>query len=130
MRAVRFFFIGLIGTGAYVLIGYSLIWSGMHVILAHVIATALSLIVSYTVQKTFTFKVNGMHRRMGPRFLIATAALVLTQLTLVTCLKHLDVQSELILVASTLFYPPASFLVHNFWTFKTGNATEENSPSI
>ncbi|MEQ3650110.1 GtrA family protein [Hyphomonas sp.] len=129
MRAVRFFFVGLIGTGAYVLIGYSLIWSGMPVLMAHVIATALSLLVSYSAQKTITFRVNGMHRRMGPRFVIATAALVLTQLALVACLKHFHVQSELILAASTLFYPPASFLVHNFWTFKTGNAADQTSAS-
>ncbi|KDA00700.1 GtrA family protein [Hyphomonas oceanitis] len=117
LRAVRFFFVGLVGTGAYALIGYSLILSGMAVIIAHIIASVISLMVSYMAQKIVTFRVRGQHQRMGPRYAISTAVLIAAQFILVCILKFFCFENEIILAVNILFVPPASFLIHNFWTF-------------
>lgn len=117
-RVITFLIVGLAGTAAYAIIGYSMIALGADVMVAHIAASVLSLIFSYLAQKIVTFKVRGMHRRIGPRYAIATAILLVLQVIIVGILNALDVQDTFNLLAIILFVPPASFLIHNFWTFK------------
>lgn len=117
-RVVRFAIVGIVGTLLYAVLAFGLEHGGVQVFWAHVTASAISLTGSYLGQKIFTFQIRGQHRQMGPRFLIATAFLVATQSALVYSLDLAGVDAGLVLLASTFYYPPASFLLHTFWTFQ------------
>lgn len=117
-KVIRFAIVGLLGTIVYALIAFAMTRSGLPIITAHTVALIVSLIVSYTGQKIFTFGIRGENRRLGPRFFLATGAIVIVQYVLVISLSYAQLSSDLIVLISTLYYPPTSFLVHNFWTFK------------
>lgn len=115
---MRFAAVGVCATAIYFFLGLALIKAHVPLLWAHVIAYVVSIVFSYVGQKIFTFGVRGGHRRMGPRFLAATAVLAATQFVLVTVLKHGGAADILTLAASTVYYPIASFFVHTFWTFR------------
>lgn len=117
-KVVRFGLVGLLGTLLYAGLAFGLEHAGLPVLWAHIIASAISLIASYMGQKIFTFGVRSQHREMGPRFALATAGLVTVQSVLVFGLSRAAVDPQLVLTASTVFYPPSSFLIHTFWTFR------------
>lgn len=117
-RVLRFGLVGVLGTLLYAGVAFGLERAGLPVFSAHVLASAISLAASYVGQKIFTFNVRGQHRKMGFRFAVATAGLVAVQSTIVFVLSRSDVPPQLVLLAGTLFYPPASFLIHTFWTFR------------
>lgn len=117
-RVVRFAIVGVAGTLLYASLAFGLEFSGVQVFFAHAVASGISLAASYLGQKIFTFGIRGQHRQMGTRFAVATALLVATQSILVLSLDHAGIDPSIVLLASTLFYPPASFLLHTFWTFR------------
>lgn len=117
-RAVRFGAVGFAATAVYFFAGMALVETGLHVVAAHVIAFAAGFLVSYFGQKRFTFRIRGRHRDAGPRFAIATAVLVAAAFLLVLALDALGVPPRWTIVANTVFYPMASFLLHNAWTFR------------
>lgn len=123
-RVVRFAIVGVAGTLLYATLAFGLEYGGVPVFWAHIVASAISLAASYLGQKIFTFQIRGQHRQMGTRFLIATALLVATQSALVYVLDRAGVEARLVLMASTLYYPPASFLLHTFWTFQVRRALQ------
>ena len=123
-QTVRFAAVGVCATALYFFLGLTLVRTFTPLFWAHWIAYAVSIVFSYIGQKIFTFGVRGEHRRMGPRFMTATAVLAATQFGLVAILKQAGAADILTLGASTLYYPIASFFVHTFWTFRTTtNAT-------
>lgn len=119
VRTLRFLFVGLAGTAIYAGFAFGLAGAGVQVLWSHSIAYIISILASYFGQKVFTFQIRGNHSRNGPRFVIATIALAVTQFALVAALNVARVPETWTLLASTLFYPPASFMVHTFWTFRT-----------
>jgi putative flippase GtrA len=119
VQTLRFLVAGLAGTAIYAGCAFGLAGAGVSVLWAHSIAYIASILASYFGQKIFTFQIRGDHRRNGPRFVIATIALAATQFALVAGLNAARLPETWTLLASTLFYPPASFLVHTFWTFRT-----------
>lgn len=118
-RVMRFAAVGVMATLMYAALAFGLEASGMAVFHAHGIASGISLIASYLGQKIFTFGVRSQYRKTGLRFAAATAFLVCAQTAIVLLLDQFGSSPGLILLTSTLFYPPASFLLHNFWTFRT-----------
>lgn len=117
-KMLRFGLVGVLGTLLYAGLAFGLQHGGIPVFWAHVFASAISLAASYAGQKVFTFGVRGQHRAMGLRFAIATAGLVTVQSALVFALSRCGLPAHQVLLASTLYYPPASFLTHTFWTFR------------
>ncbi|MEM9150719.1 MAG: GtrA family protein, partial [Cyanobacteria bacterium P01_F01_bin.3] len=103
----------------YAVISFAGVFFGLSAVMAHIIAYAISVAVSYFGQKSYTFGIQSQHRQFGPKFIIATAFLAGSQFLLVYGLAtYSTLQDYFILSLSTLYYPPASFLVHTFWTFK------------
>ncbi len=117
-KVIRFGLVGVLGTLLYAGLAFGLEHAGLAVFWSHIISSAISLCASYLGQKRFTFGVRGQHREMGLRFILATAGLVTAQSLLVFALSKAGVEARLVLLASTLFYPPSSLLVHTFWTFR------------
>jgi len=124
-RVLRFAAVGVMATLLYAALAFGLEASGLAVFHAHIIASGISLIASYLGQKIFTFGVRNQYRKTGVRFAAATALLVCTQSAIVLLLDRYGVSPGLVLLTSTLFYPPASFLIHNFWTFRTARTAAQ-----
>ena len=118
-KLMRYGLVGVICTLIYLLIGYAGTLAGLGVGLSHTIAVIISLIASYVGQKVFTFRVSDQHARYGTRFLIATGGIVLAQFVLVFALREAGIAPLLIFLASSLFYPVASLILHWSWTFRT-----------
>ena len=118
IQLARFLVVGLAGTAAYLVLAFLLRSTGIAVFWSHAVASAISLAVSYFGQKIFTLGIAGDHARRGARFLAATALLVVVQSLLVIGLDAARAPDHIIFLASTAFYPPASYLIHTFWTFR------------
>lgn len=124
IRTARFVLVGIGGTVIYAACAYGMLFASAPIMTAHIVAFGVSLLASYLGQKIFTFGIRGNNRRNLPRFAIATAAIALVQLVLVAGLEHAGIDPKLTLLVSALYYPPASFLVHNLWTFRTDNGAK------
>ncbi|MEP0313258.1 GtrA family protein [Hyphomonas sp.] len=118
LEILRFGLVGLAGTAIYAAVAYCLSWNEVPVLYAHIVASVVSLVVSYIGQKKFTFRVRGGHRRVGARFIIGTAIVVAGQSFVVWLLDLLGLTPNLTLLAGILFYPLASYIIHSFWTFR------------
>jgi putative flippase GtrA len=119
VRTARFVLVGIAGTLIYAVCAYGMLFSNLSVLTAHIIAYGVSLLASYIGHKIFTFGIRGDNRRNLFRFVTATAVIALVQLGLVAGLEHARIDPKLTLLISTFYYPLASFLVHNLWTFRT-----------
>lgn len=115
---VRFVVMGLVSTATYFLTALGATRLGASVEHAHIIGLGISLAVSYYGQKVFTFRIDGNHKRHGPRFLIATGIIILMQFILVIALKQLGLTPVWIFLTSSAFYPVASLIIHWSWTFR------------
>lgn len=119
VKTLRFVIVGVTSTVIYAACAYGMLFSNSSVLIAHLVAYGVSLLTSYIGQKIFTFGIRGDNRRNLPRFMTATGAIALVQLALVAGLEHARIDPKVTLLVSTLYYPPASFVVHNLWTFQT-----------
>lgn len=117
-KLMLFIIIGLMSTATYYLIAVGSARAGLSVSIAHITGLSISLVVSYLGQKKFTFDAHGKHRRYGPRFLAATGLIVLLQFALVMLLASFGLTPAVIFLASSIFYPVASFILHWGWTFR------------
>lgn len=115
---MRFAAVGVAGTLLYAVLAFGFNAGGLPIMVSHGVASALSLIASYFGQKLITFRISGEHVKRGSRFFVATALLVTVQSTMVFVLDRVGVPQNLTLLISTLYYPPASYLIHTFWTFR------------
>lgn len=129
MQLLRFLIVGLAGTALYALLAFGLIWIAAPLFLSHAIASVISLIASYFGHKSFTFQIAGDHARRGPRFILATVMLVTAQSGLVLLLDRFGLDPNLTIAASTLFYPPSSYLLHTLWTFRRSEPVQINNAS-
>lgn len=120
-QLARFILVGLSGTLVYAGVAYGLLWNGADTIIAHAAGTAISLAVSYLGQKIFTYQIAGRHKEAGVRFIAATAIVMTAHAALVFLLNSAGINANLVLLAGILFYPPASYLIHTFWTFRLRN---------
>jgi putative flippase GtrA len=123
-RILRFLIVGGTATAVYFGLALAASSAGLAVEISHLIAFAVSIVVSYFGQKLFTFRVQGEHARNVTRFAIATAGISTLQFLLVAGLNAVRIDRVLIFLASSAFYPAASFLVHSYWTFRQPAKTD------
>ncbi|MEM6549702.1 MAG: GtrA family protein [Pseudomonadota bacterium] len=121
-KVMRFGIVGISATALYFALAWSMHRAGLVVEVASLIAQIISLIYSYYAQKRFTFGVAGEHKRFGPRFFVATLAILASAQTLVWFLDEQGVAATHTLLINSIYYPAASFLVHTFWTFAKPDA--------
>lgn len=72
-RFTRFGLTGVMTNGALYLTFLAMIWAMVPPMLASALAYALGLALSYVVNRSWSFRSTGSHRREVPRFLIAYA---------------------------------------------------------
>ncbi|ACT60872.1 GtrA family protein [Hirschia baltica] len=117
-KLIRFVLVGGVNTLLYLGLAIGFHEFGLSLDLSHALALFLSLVTSYLGHKIFTFEVKGQHKKSGFRFVIATILIMLTQYGLIVLLKQTHLAANLILLASSAYYPISSFIIHNCWTFR------------
>jgi putative flippase GtrA len=119
--ALRFIVVGLAATVTYAVCAIALNRSlgELGAVKIHLIAFAVSLLVSYLGHHQFTFSLRGRHEFYLPRFVFVTACLLLasTAMTYV-CDRVLRFDATAIAVGVSIFYPIASYLANLLWTFR------------
>ena len=124
---MRFGIIGVCATGVYYVTALLGLRAQLTVEISHVLAFAVSIVVSYLGQKMFTFRVRGEHRRSAWRFAIATGVIAGTQFLVVLGLQKLALDPAVLFAISSVYYPIASFFVHSFWTFRSKSGVAKPS---
>lgn len=117
---IRFGIIGAVNTALGLGLYYGLVFLGVHYILSHIIANAIGIFVSYSLNSRFTFKQTNANK--AKQIIKVYAAYGITFL-LGTSLLYLMVDvigiSELIAPLINLcFTVPTNFLLNKFWVFK------------
>ena len=127
-QILRFLVVGGTATSVYFFLALAGVGAGLSVEAAHILAFAVSIVVSYFGQKLFTFRVQGEHVRNVARFAIATAGISILQFLCVIGLNAMHLDKVLIFLASSVIYPVSSFIVHSTWTFRQTRA--ERRPAM
>lgn len=117
--AIAYGIVGVFNT----IFGYSMMFGFTFIGIMPEISNALSygiaLIVSYLLNKKFTFRSNRNHRQDFTRFAIASAiAYVANLLTLIVVHRILLWNEYISLVISSFVYVIIGYLLHRFWTFR------------
>jgi putative flippase GtrA len=116
----RFGAVGLIATVSYFAItaglGHSAI--GFDPVVAHVLGTSASLLVSYAGHHRFTFRADGAHAFYLPRFLLVTGILFLLSTAAMAFGRYgLGLDHTLVTAGIAVGYPIMSYLLNALWTF-------------
>jgi putative flippase GtrA len=117
---LRFAIVGTFSAITYLVVSLGLSNSHFHLALwvASLAGFAVSFFVSYFGHLFFTYRAAPDHVFHGPRFVLATLALMLTFSVLSQVLAAYcnlgRVWSNLLVV---VLFPPCSFLLHTFWSF-------------
>jgi putative flippase GtrA len=121
---LRFALVGSLATITYLVVSLSFSNSRFHLMpwAASLAGFAISFAVSYFGHLFFTYRAEPDHVFYGPRFALATLALILIFSALSQVLAtdfNLGRLWSNVLVAG--LFPPCSFLLHTFWSFAARN---------
>lgn len=118
-RTVRFGIVGVSATLSYLLITGGLeYFTALPSALINVIGLAGSLALSYAGHYYFTFEASSGHGRKGPLFLAVTVVIVLGAMALQHAIQLMAGSPYFSYLAVTIYYPVASFVLHNLVTFR------------
>ena len=119
-RLLRFAFVGGLATATYLVVSLGLSISSFRLApwVASLAGFAVSFLVSYFGHLFFTYRAEPDHVFYGPRFALATLALILIFSALSQVLAaHFDLGRFWSNVLVAGLFPPCSFLLHTFWSF-------------
>lgn len=118
-RTVRFGIVGVSATLSYLLITGGLEYlTALPPALINLIGLAGSLLLSYAGHYYFTFGETAGHGRKGPLFLVVTGVIVLGSMVVQHLVQLAAGSPYLSYLAVTVYYPVASFVLHNLVTFR------------
>lgn len=118
-RTVRFGIVGISATLSYLLITGGLEYvTALPPALINLVGLAGSLLLSYAGHYYFTFEATTGHGRKGPLFLGVTALIVLGSMAVQHLVELLAGSPYVSYLAVTVYYPVASFVLHNLVTFR------------
>lgn len=93
--------------------------AGMRPVWASNIGFALSVVVSYTLQKWWVFASAARHRTTVPKFLIATCAALLLNTVVVTGgTEVFSVHYVVVQMIALVLIPVSNYLINSLWTFR------------
>jgi putative flippase GtrA len=92
---------------------------GMRPVWASSIGFALSVLVSYSLQKWWVFASGSRHRSAIPKFLVATCvALLLNAAVIAIGTDVLHVHYVAVQVVALVLIPVSNYLINSLWTFR------------
>ncbi|MDD6181098.1 MAG: GtrA family protein [Desulfovibrionaceae bacterium] len=118
-RLVRYFFVGGLATGVYMLAGIVFDWLWpQHTLTANTLAFCVAFIVSYAGQRYLTFTSStATAAQAGPRFLITQLAGLGLNTLIVAALLHLGVHYYICMPVASLLVPLAMYPIQKRWAF-------------
>ena len=111
--------VGIINTIVGYGIMFGLTFMGVMPEVANALGYGIAFIVSYLLNRRFTFQSKHTHRRDFTRFVIAsTLAYITNLLTLIICYRILSWSEYISLIIASIVYVIVGYLLHKFWTFR------------
>lgn len=119
LRAGRFGLVGIAATLGYLALAAALEYlTAMPSALINAISLGASLLLSYLGHYHFTFASRASHVRKGTLFAVTTGVIVLSAVAVQALAERLTASPYASYLAVTLWYPAASFVLHNLVTFR------------
>jgi putative flippase GtrA len=119
-RLATFASVGAIATVAYGIIAESLVFFGLKLLWASLIAYAVSATWSYLGHKYFTFASSGKHVIEAPRFILTTGVGLLIAVGMPTLIAKLFGPSPYVAVLATcILVPIISFVASQRFVFRS-----------
>ena len=117
---LRFAVVGVFGTAAhYAVLGAFVEWAGVSVLLGTTAGFTVGALVSYVLNRRFTFASHVPHALALPKFLaVAVAGAVINWVVVAWLLAHLDVHYLLIQLFATGAVLVWNFVANSIWTFR------------
>ncbi|TLD95473.1 GtrA family protein [Helicobacter jaachi] len=111
--------VGVINTCVGYGIIFALIWCGLVPEVANVLGYIVGFIVSYFLNKTFTFASSSSHKRDLPRFAISMGVAYIVQLlAMMLSYRIFEWNVYLCQIVGGAFYVAVGFAMSRFWAFK------------
>lgn len=116
--ALKYGIVGIINT----LVGYSIMFglTFLQVIpeIANLCSYGLAFLLSYILNKNFTFHKKGAHKKHFSRFLIASGiAYIANLITLIICHRIFLWNEYIALIIASIVYVIVGYILHKVWTF-------------
>ena len=120
MELLRFAFVGVLNTAATLLVIYALMAAGANLYLANFIGYAVGLMISFTLNRRWTFRFGGRaDLRLARRFLLAVAASYCSNLLAVFLSLQGGLSPRFAQLAGMPVYTACFFLLTKFYVFPT-----------
>ena len=111
--------VGVINTIVGYGIMFGLTFMGVVPEIANALGYGIAFIVSYLLNKKFTFQSKHTHKRDFTRFVIASTLAYMANLSvLVVCYRILSWNEYIALIVASIVYVIIGYLLHKFWTFR------------
>lgn len=119
-EGIKYLCVGILNTCVGYGVIFLLVWCGMMIEVANILGYAVGILVSYLLNKSFTFQSKQSHRRDLPRFVLAMGIAFLCQFTFVSILyRFMGVNAYIALVIGGGVYVVVGFVCSKVWVFKT-----------
>lgn len=119
-QLLRYGAVGVVNTG----VGYGIIFGCMYLaglgpVPSNIAGYAVGLIVSYTLNRTFTFRSTGSQRKELPRFVVLFMVAYLANLgVLILLVRVLRVHEGVSQVLAGVVYFALSFVLNKYFVFR------------
>jgi putative flippase GtrA len=125
-QAVRFGAVGLVNTFSGLLVIYSLkYFAGISDVKANALGYAVGMIVSFGLNRNWTFAHRGLHSRAALRFLVTMAVSYGVNLVVVLVALHaFGVNAYVAQVLGMPAFTITSFLLCKYWVFPVARKAE------
>lgn len=120
-RGLRFVLAGLAATASYFLFYFAMLWGQMAPELANAAALFASAVISYLLHYSFTFQADTAHVVSGFRFVVVNGIAIVLGICLHAVVTAAGGSPAVAAVLTALCYPPTTFVLHHFWTFRRGD---------
>lgn len=122
----RYIFVGIINTIIGYLVIFSFMFGGINPEFSNFLGYIIVIIVSYFLNKSYTFKSQNSHSKELPKFLFSMSfAYVLNLLTLMVCYRFFEINVYVSQILAGGVYTMSGYILSKIWVFKkeSQNAT-------
>ena len=115
---IKFGIVGLSNTAVSFLVYYTLLWAGVHYLIASAAGFALSVLNAYFWSKKFVFTQSTSKNQLAKVYISYGATFVLSLCTMFIMVDNLGISQLIAPVLNLFITVPLNFLLNKFWVFK------------
>lgn len=117
--AVKYALVGGVNTLVCWVVIFALMWGGVIPEIANAFGYGVGIIVSYLLNKHFTFQSKHSHKRDFIRFCVAMgAAYAINLIVLIALYRGLGVNEYLSQIIAAVCYTISGYIISKLWAFK------------